>query len=378
MDLTDFSEIIVVLMALISAFVLSWLSIPPVILIARRKNLCSKPNERTAHKHNIPTLGGIAIFAGTLFSYFVFAGGYLDPSLPFIAAGSILIFFVGLKDDIFILDPKKKFITQFIAAILVVLFTDVRITSLYGVFGIGEINYVLSFILSVFVIVAVTNAYNLIDGIDGLAASTGIIASISFGTWFYLAGLTSYAVLCYALAGALIGFIRFNLPNGRKKIFMGDAGSLNTGFILGIAAIVFIQANLDKEIAFHVRSAPAVAIGIMFLPIFDTVRVMFLRIFQRKSPFQADMQHVHHMLLRLGYRHIPATILLSITSIGLVVLSFLLRDIGVLWLLLILVVITSAIYVIPFTLIARRLKKNIKPKVENIIKKKSIIENEIV
>jgi UDP-N-acetylmuramyl pentapeptide phosphotransferase/UDP-N-acetylglucosamine-1-phosphate transferase len=298
--------------------------------------------------------------------------------LPFIAAGSLLIFFIGLKDDVFILDPKKKFITQFVAAILVVLFTDIRITSLYGVFGIGEINYVFSFMLSVFILVAVTNAYNLIDGIDGLAASTGIIASISFGTWFYLAGLTSYAVLCFALAGALIAFMRFNLCNGRKKIFMGDAGSLNTGFILGIAAIVFIQTNLDKEIAYYVRSAPAVAMGFMFLPIFDTVRVMFLRIFQRKSPFEADMQHIHHMLLRLGYSHISATILLSFFSIGFVVISLLLRDIGVLWLLLILVVIAIAIYLVPFTLIVRRLKTNIKPKVENIIKKNPEKEKEIL
>jgi UDP-GlcNAc:undecaprenyl-phosphate/decaprenyl-phosphate GlcNAc-1-phosphate transferase len=149
--------------------IFSFLTIPPVIALAKGKKLLDIPNGRTVHKFATPTLGGIAIFAGFFFSNLIFSCNVSTPYLSIILAGCLLIFLVGMKDDIFVLSPTKKFITQFLAAIIVVVLADLRITSLHGVFGFNEIHYIFSVLISVFVIVAITNAINLIDGIDGLA-----------------------------------------------------------------------------------------------------------------------------------------------------------------------------------------------------------------
>lgn len=338
---------------------LSYVSIPPVILLAREKHLFDMPNKRGAHKYATPTLGGIAIFAGFIFSSLIFFYPKDSSFLPYLAAACILIFLIGLKDDIFVLSPTKKLITQVIAAFIVVLLTKIRITDLHGVLGIREIPYIASILLSVFVIIAVTNAINLIDGIDGLAGSVGTIAALTFGIWFYLADRIEFVIICFALAGSLLGFLRFNIAKGDKKIFMGDTGSLLTGFVLACIAIAFNEANLTAPSEYRLHAAPAVSIGILFIPLWDTLRVMVLRIAKRKSPFKPDMQHVHHLLLKLGHSHIRATVILSSLSIVFIILSFSLQSIGILWLLLIQSIIAIMLYVIPFTIIVRKLKRTI-------------------
>jgi UDP-N-acetylmuramyl pentapeptide phosphotransferase/UDP-N-acetylglucosamine-1-phosphate transferase len=341
------------------SLLLSYVSIPPIVALARDKHLFDLPNKRGAHKYATPTLGGIAIFAGFVFSSLIFSYSTSSSFLPYLVAACILIFFVGLKDDIFVLSPIKKLMTQVIAAFIVVLLTEIRITDLHGVLGIREIPYIVSVLLSVFVIIAVTNAINLIDGIDGLAGSIGTIASITFGIWFYLAGRNEYVIICFALAGALLGFLRFNIAKGDKKIFMGDTGSLLTGFTLACIAIAFNQANLTAPAEFKLYSAPSVSIGIMFIPLWDTLRVMVIRIAKRKSPFKPDMQHVHHLLLNLGHSHIRATLILSSLSVMFIIFSFSLQSVGILWLLLIQCIIAIILYVIPFTIIVRKLRRSI-------------------
>jgi len=364
------NSLIIILSFAVSLF-LSFISISPIIALAKGKKLFDMPNKRGVHKFATPTLGGIAIFAGFMFSSLVFAG-LIDTyqSLPIICAGCLIIFLVGLKDDVFVLSPAKKFWAQVIVAVLIVFLTDIRITNLHGMFGVREIPYVVSIFISIFIIIAITNAFNLIDGIDGLAASMGIISSTCFGIWFFLIENMEFAILCFAISGSLLGFIRNNVTkNLEKKLFMGDTGSLLIGFVLACIAIQFNESNLLIKGDFKIISAPAVSIGIMFMHLFDTLRVMIVRLTKRKSPFKPDRQHVHHLLLSLRYTHVQATALLSVAAIGFIIVSFLLKDIGTLWLLLILISLGILFYLVPFTFVIRKLRSNFNSKSNKKIKK---------
>lgn len=337
------------------SLIVSWATIPPIIALAKAKKLYDELNERSVHKVLTPTLGGLAIFVGFKFSYLVFSGYQPLPERPFIAAGCLVIFLVGMKDDIFVLAPFKKFLAQIFAALLVVILGNLHISDFQGLFGIHEIPYWMSVVFSFFVIIAIINAFNLSDGIDGLAGSLGNIAAMTYGVWFTLVGDYVYAVMCFSLSGALIGFLRFNLSKGKNKIFMGDTGSLLIGFIIAVMTIHFIEMNRLPGHPHHIFSAPGVAIGILFIPIYDTVRVMTARILRRQSPFKADRGHLHHKLLALGYSHPQATLLISVTSVVFIILSYMLRHIGSLKLVLILTVIATLWYLIPVTKWARKI-----------------------
>lgn len=345
------------------ALLISWTTIPAIVALSKAKKLFEETNVRSAHKIATPTLGGLAIFAGFKFSYLVFSGFQPLAERPFIAAGCLVIFLIGMKDDIFILDPLKKFMAQIFATLLVVVFGNLYISDFQGIFGIHEIPYWAGIAFSFFVVIAIINAFNLSDGIDGLAGCLGFISSISFGFYFALSSEYVYAIMCLSLAGALVGFLRFNLSNGTNKIFMGDTGSLLIGFILAIVAIRFIEMNRLPGNAFHISSAPGVAIGVLFLPIYDTIRVMISRIIHKKSPFKADRGHLHHKLLDLGYTHHQATLSISLTSLLFIVLSFLLQSVGSLMLLLILTVIATLWYLIPVTKWARSLAYKLNKKI---------------
>jgi UDP-GlcNAc:undecaprenyl-phosphate GlcNAc-1-phosphate transferase len=357
MEISNVVPWIIVLLSFISALLISYLSVPPIVRLAKAKGLCALPNGRTSHEGAVPTLGGIAIFAGFKISALLFSSYAPFPELPYIAAACLLIFFCGLKDDIFIISPFSKIITQLTSAAIIIYFADIRLTNFHGFLGITEIPYVYSFILTMFVIIVIINSFNLIDGIDGLASAIGVICSFTFGIWFYLVGNYQYAILSVALAGALVGFLRFNLSNGPNKIFMGDTGSLLLGFVIAILAIKFNELNLTVTGQYYIEASPAVSIGILMLPLYDTLRVMVVRIMRRQSPFKADRGHIHHKLLDLNYTHSKATLILSISNIIFIFLAFYLRHVGILWLTLILFTIATLAYILPITVTIRRLKK---------------------
>lgn len=348
---------LIILLSFAVALVISYSAIPPIIAFAYYKNLYDLPNGRSVHNNSTPTLGGIAIFASFVFSSLIFTCYESSTYISYLIASCLMIFFIGLKDDIFLLSPFKKFLTQIIAALIVVVLADVRITSLHGLFGIHEIHYAISIMISLFIFVAITNAINLIDGIDGLSAFLSIIAALSFGIWFFVAGFYNYAVLSFALIGALTGFLPYNLSkSAKRKIFMGDTGSLLSGFALAFLAIGFNEANLVADKAYKINSAPAVSIGILFIPIFDTLRVMIIRIIKKQSPFSADKRHVHHLLLKLGHSHLSASLILSFATIIIILISFIFSSLGILWLLFIQLVLGILFYIIPFTLMLRSVK----------------------
>jgi UDP-N-acetylmuramyl pentapeptide phosphotransferase/UDP-N-acetylglucosamine-1-phosphate transferase len=193
------------------AFSITYFAIPSIVSVAKAKMLYDIPNGRTSHIKPIPILGGIAVFAGLIISTIIFSVVSFGQELKYIICCLIVLFFVGIKDDILILDPQKKLIAQIIVALLIVGLADIRIMHFHGIFGINELSYSVSLICSVFFIVVLINGFNLIDGIDGLASGVGIITSMIFGIWFILLGYISHAVMSFALVGSLSAFFYFNV-----------------------------------------------------------------------------------------------------------------------------------------------------------------------
>ena len=229
-------------------------------------------------------------------------------------AASVILFSAGLKDDILVISPLKKVFAQLAAIALVIFGSGIYFTNLGGVFGIQAIPDWAGILLTFFMMVVVINAVNLIDGIDGLAGSIGIIASLFFGIWFYIAGYFGIAVLSGILAASLAGFLWYNVPPA--KIFMGDTGSLLVGLYLSIFAVLFVNYSISNAaVTGWQHAAPILAAAILVVPLYDTLRIFIVRVFNGSSPFQPDTEHVHHHLLRMNMTHGQATIYLTVTTL---------------------------------------------------------------
>ena len=234
---------------------------------------------------------------------------------------------------------------EIFAAAILVFRANVKITSLYGIFGIYELPYLASVILSIFTIIVIINAFNLIDGINGLSGSIGMLISVTFGYWFYLADRIELCIVAFALAGSILAFLKFNVTPAR--IFMGDTGSLLLGLVCSILAIEFIEAQSTIENASIVLySGPAVAIAILILTLFDTLRVFFLRALDGKSPFYPDRRHIHHLLIDSGLSHMQATGILIFTNIVFIIIAYRFKDVGNLYLLLIILLFALVLTII--------------------------------
>ncbi|WP_234734324.1 glycosyltransferase family 4 protein [Tellurirhabdus bombi] len=315
---------------LVACFV-AVVSIPVVIKISEIKHLMEKPGVRSSHKTATPTFGGIAVFAAMLISYFLWPA--IDQTDIYRSnlsiVGMTILFFIGIKDDLAGIDPNKKIFFQVLPSLILIFFGDLRIDYLYGIFGFHHINDFFAIAITCFIFIVLINAINLIDGIDGLAGGIGMLASVTFGGWFLLTNHFAMACLAFTLAGALVGFLRFNFSR-TSKIFMGNTGSLILGFMLSFFAVRFINLNntyrFDPTAFFN---APIIAIVVLIVPIFDTLRVFLVRILSGKSPFSADRNHMHHILIDNGLSHAGATIVLCSMSLLNTILFFLLhRDIS--------------------------------------------------
>jgi len=305
-----------ILISAIIAMVISLRSIPVIINISGLRGLMDNPVKRSSHKTPTPTFGGVAIFAGILIGYMIWNFGDEGILIHKVFAGTVILFFLGVKDDLYALSPTKKMIVQVLASAIVVIGSDLRISDLFGIFGISHIPYIISILLTIFIFVAMINSFNLIDGIDGLAGGIAMIASTGFGMWFLVNHHYSLACLALCLAGSLVGFLRFNFSQS-QKIFMGDTGSLIIGYIITVLAVKFIHLNVmhawEADISFV--SAPIIAVVILIIPIFDTIRVFSIRILRGKSPFKADRLHMHHLLIDNNLSHMQASFSLYLTTI---------------------------------------------------------------
>lgn len=314
------------------SFAITLLAIPVIIFVAEKKKLFDVPDERKVHAVPIPSLGGLGIFAGFIVACLICVPFESVPEFQFFVAAAMVIFFLGLKDDILDISPLNKFIGQVLAAFLLVYKGGVQLKSMHGFLGVYELPEMMSLLLTYFTIIVIINSFNLIDGVDGLAGSLGIMATTVLGIYFLRINLAPYAILSFSLAGSLVAFLIYNYQPA--KIFMGDTGSLLIGLISAILVIKFINMSASSNPTLRVTSSPAVGFAVLMIPLLDTLRVFGIRIIHRRSPFSPDRNHIHHLLLDKGLSHRNVTLTLVAINLVFIALSYFGRSIGVTMLLL--------------------------------------------
>ena len=312
----------------ITTLSLTFVIIPSLIKIAKEKNLYDNPNERTSHKGLVPRLGGLAFYVALVFSISFWFNFSDYPQMQYIIAAMTVTTFVGLKDDLIGLSAFHKLMGQLFAAMVIVIWGGIRITSLYGIFGINELPEIISVIFTIFTVLVIVNSFNLIDGINGLSGSIALIASLTFGVWFYLLDPNAPMVfLAFSLVGVLTAFLRFNLSPA--QIFMGDTGSLLLGIIISVLAIQFIEMNGNIDTQYAMHSGPAIAMGVLIYPLFDLLRSFSIRIAKGNSPLKADRNHIHHLLLDNGLSHDASTSIIILFNILIITIVFVLDNLGI-------------------------------------------------
>ncbi len=295
----NFSGYKFALLCMVTGFVITLITIPPVITLIKKYRLYDLPNDRKEHANPIPTMGGIAIVAGMMMALAMWFPFSNIPAQLCFFFSIIILLALGIMDDLKDLSAKYKFIVQFGLAALIAL-SGIRITSFNGLFGIQELSLSAQYTFTILAIVGITNAFNLIDGIDGLAGGLGFMSLIILGLFLTMSGDANTALIAFALAGGILAFLYFNLNPAR--IFMGDTGSLVLGFVIAVLCIRLIQMNAValNPVLPHVS---VIVLSIVLIPVFDTLRVFTIRIWNGKSPFVADKTHIHHLLTNQGFSH---------------------------------------------------------------------------
>ncbi len=308
------------------AFCITFYAIPKVIKISNYTKLFDVPNDRKVHKEPIPSLGGVGIFAGFIFGLLFFGQLVSFNLYQYYILAFVVVFFFGIKDDVMVLSPHKKFFGQVLVSAILVFKANLVLTNMHGFLGIHSLNGPISYILSMFTIIVIMNAYNLIDGIDGLAATISIITSSVFAWFFFMNGEEAYAMIGFTFAASLCAFLIFNYAPA--KIFMGDTGSMLCGVVNAILVIHFIETATSSKV-FSVTASPALGFGILIMPLLDTLRVFAIRILHGRSPFFPDRNHLHHILLDRGLSHKVITWLIGSSAIVFIFLTYIALPLGV-------------------------------------------------
>jgi len=296
-----------------------------LIKLLMELNLFDSPGRHKIHSNYKPSLGGVAILLGPIISLMLGMPFHDWVALKYFFISLLLMFFIGLRDDILALTPKQKLYSQFLPVIVLVVLNQTTLSSSYGIVDLPEIPEIVIWIFTIFTLIILTNAYNLIDGLDGLAGTIGAITLAALGIWFYLIGNYPISLVALSFAGALVAFLFFNWQP--SKIFMGDTGALMIGFLLSYLTILFINENYRLPVTndFKFQASIATAICVVIIPVFDTLRVIILRLRQGESPFHADRNHLHHQFLNLGLSHAQSVLIIAAINIVMIVLAWFLR-----------------------------------------------------
>ena len=327
--------IIICLAVFIVSLILTGIIIPQILLIAFRKKLFDEPDARKIHHGVIPRLGGIAFMPSIIFSISLIIGlglryhlvsiNSLDFGLPVVfgLCSIFMLFLVGLADDLIGVKYRAKFIVQIIASIFFVL-GGIALYNLHGLLFLYEIPNVLAWFITILVVVYITNAINLIDGIDGLASGLSAVCLTVYGVLFFTNGYYIYSVIAFSTLGTLVPFFYYNVfgnPQKQKKIFMGDTGALTIGRILSFLSLLVNACNISLDEGVN----PAVlAFSPLILPCFDVVRVYIHRIRAHRNPFLADKSHIHHKFLALGIPQRVTMILILVLAIAFIFFNIIL------------------------------------------------------
>lgn len=304
------------LISIIGSYVLVSFLIPKISWIVQSRNLIDQPDHRSSHKNSTPTMAGVSFFLVLIFMLNAINSWDTEGIGINLIAATGLMFAIGLKDDLVLSTPRAKIGGEILAISFVLFCNCLEVSSLEGFLGVQEIPKLLSYGIIMFMILTIVNSYNMIDGIDGLASVIGISIFAVYGFIFYFAGLHFYFLLCLCLIGILLAYLRYNLSS-TKKIFMGDTGSLTIGFCIGFMSLKFLSLDIAllSDYAFKGENKLIIIGAIFFIPLFDTIRVVLVRLLNKQSPFHPDNNHVHHILINSGLTHFKSSLFLCILNL---------------------------------------------------------------
>lgn len=334
----------------LGTFTLTFYLIPKVLWVSREKNLMANVNERSAHSTAVPAFGGVAFYITIILVLSILQSMRLTFVGNHLIAAITILFMVGLKDDLVISTARVKLVGQITAALFLVFSPDLPLTNLYGFLGVYEINVLSGVFLKGLIIISLINAYNLIDGIDGLGAITGIIISGIYAWVFYYSEQPYYVLVSMSIFGVLTAFLRYNFSRGRKKMFMGDSGSLIIGLLLAFLTIKYLgteptSTNLSEN--YNPGNRFLFLACVLFIPVFDTLRVIIIRKISGTSPFSADRNHAHHVLLDLGLSHFKASISFGLLNLFIISIYFFFSNkLDQLWLLFLVVFMYASAFLL--------------------------------
>ena len=338
-----------IIFSLVTAFFISFLAIPRLIEFAHKLKVFDNGGDRASHEGSTPFFGGIAIFTGVICSLLFWAE---IEDIQYILVSILIVFIVGLIDDLRQITAFKKLIGQIMATLILIFFGDLQIDSMHGVLGVYDLPIWISTLFTIFVVIVITNGFNLIDGVDGLAGGVGVIATSCFGFVAVIMGQNDMALIAFTLSGALIGFLKYNYYPAR--IFMGDTGSLVVGMILSVLAINSIKFGLITEDFKLPNKGPLMAIVFLAIPLFDSLRVFIVRTSKGVGPFRPGRDHIHHALLDLGFGHKRTALILYFISALLIIGSYFLLELNVNLSIAILALFSYFILIVPFYILRKR------------------------
>lgn len=304
------------LLSIIGSYFLVSFLIPKISWIVQSRNLIDQPNPRSSHKNSTPTMAGVSFFLALIFMLNAINSWDIEGIGMNLIAATGLMFAIGLKDDLVLSTPRAKVIGEILAILFVLFCNGLQVNSLEGFLGFTTIPTVVSYGLIILMILTIVNSYNMIDGIDGLASVMGIAIFGLYSFIFYAAGLYFYFLLCLCLIGIMLAYLRYNLSS-TKKVFMGDTGSLIIGFCIGFLSLKFLSTDMSllSEHAFKGENKMIVIGAICFIPLFDTLRVIGVRLLNKQSPFHPDNNHIHHILIDSGLTHFKSSLFLCFLNL---------------------------------------------------------------
>jgi UDP-GlcNAc:undecaprenyl-phosphate GlcNAc-1-phosphate transferase len=298
----------------VSILLVTYTIIPKIRNISLRFNLTDTPGVRSSHSNTTPSFGGVAFYISYIIALFFLQFFFENQVSLTLLVGISVLFFTGLFDDIANLRAKVKFFGQFLGVALLMSQPDFRIISMHGFLGIYEIPLVVSVAGSMFFLLGLINAFNLLDGIDGLTSITGIIVASFYSYMFYKLGYFYYLSISITTIATLLAFLRFNF-SVKRKIFMGDTGSLTIGLVLGLLTLKLMTADaVYASLHFSPNQLPLLLLAVLFVPILDTCRVMIIRLLRGVSMFSPDRNHIHHIIIDYGLSHRKASSLIGLVN----------------------------------------------------------------
>lgn len=282
---------------------------PKILRIAILKNLVDNPDARKLQRNPVPVMGGLAVFFGIVAGLCSSQIAFFSPGVFVLMAAMTIMLYTGTIDDILDLTPRTRFIIEIVVVAFIMLVNNSGINHFWGLWGINFIPVWIAAPLTIFAAVGIINAINLIDGVNGLSSGFCFMASVMFAIMLYISGNTHMTILAITAAGAIIPFFLHNVFGNTTKMFIGDGGTLVIGTMMSMFVVSTLKGtSLSASLAKDGMGLIPFTLAVLAVPVFDTLRVMSMRILRKQSPFHPDKTHLHHLFIELGFSHIGTTV----------------------------------------------------------------------